>query len=66
MATTEHGRRCIVYDRVSERDDTSQAEHLRRCRDFASARGWRIVAEEVDTASGYSKTARRPRPLADL
>jgi DNA invertase Pin-like site-specific DNA recombinase len=58
--TTRESARCVVYDRVSESDPESQAAHLERCREFARARGWRIVAEHVDTASGYSRSAKRP------
>jgi hypothetical protein len=56
VSPTKHAAlRCVVYDRVSEADPESQAAHLERCRDLAKARGWKVVAEHVDTASGFSK-----------
>jgi DNA invertase Pin-like site-specific DNA recombinase len=58
--TPETGARCVIYDRVSESDPESQAEHVRRCQDAASAKGWEVVAVETDTASGFSRTAKRP------
>jgi site-specific DNA recombinase len=52
--------RAVVYDRVSEPDPESQAEHIARCEAFCEARGWTVVAREEDTASGFSRKVRRP------
>lgn len=52
--------RAVIYDRVSVKDESSQTEHLRQCRDYAKMRGWDVVAEHVDTASGYKRDVVRP------
>src|SRR5262245_38946007 len=52
--------RAIIYDRVSVKDAASQEEHLRRCRSYASSQDWTVVAEHVDTASGFKRDVIRP------
>lgn len=47
--------KAVIYDRVSVKDVSSQEEHLNRCRAYAAAHGWEVVAEHVDTASGYKR-----------
>jgi DNA invertase Pin-like site-specific DNA recombinase len=58
--TTRETARAVIYDRVSETDPESQTEHVRRCHEYANTRGWQVVAVETDTASGFSRMAKRP------
>lgn len=54
MSTTAQGTRAVIYDRVSEADPSSQAEHVRHCRQEVEHRGWHVV-EETDIASGNKR-----------
>jgi DNA invertase Pin-like site-specific DNA recombinase len=58
--STGSDKRAVIYDRVSEPDETSQAAHLRQCEAFCEARGWDVVDRQTDTASGFSRKVRRP------
>jgi site-specific DNA recombinase len=52
--------RAVIYDRVSVKDASSQEEHLRRCHAYAASQDWQVVAEHVDTASGFKRDVVRP------
>jgi len=58
--TTRETARAVIYDRVSEADPESQAAHVDHCRRFCDLKGWTIVEEATDVASGFSRTVRRP------
>lgn len=57
--------RCVLYVRVSKNDGDQEPEtQLRQLRDWAQARGWRIVAELQDRVTG--DPVRRGRNPAGL
>jgi putative DNA-invertase from lambdoid prophage Rac len=51
-------RRAAIYARVSTRDQELENQ-LRQLRDYAASQGWKIVAENVDVASGGKGQAER-------
>lgn len=52
-------KRCVLYARVSTRRDQHTESQLRALRDYALARGWRVIEEATD--EGFSgKSEKRP------
>jgi len=53
-------RRCVIYARVSDPRDGRQSTERQfvECRERAALRGWTVVAEYEDHASGGTKKAR--------
>ena len=56
--------RAAIYARMStdKQSDTSPADQIARCREFAERRGWHVVDELVMVDAGISGASRYDRP----
>jgi hypothetical protein len=54
MAEERTGIRCAIYARMStdKQSDTSPADQVARCQEFARARGWAVAEELVTMEAG--------------
>ena len=62
--TNTRAVRCAIYARMStdKQSDTSPADQVARCREFAKARVWEVVEDLVVMEAGVSGASRHNRP----